>query len=314
MHSGKQMPSILYKYRTFSPYTIPMLSSQTVWYAIPNTLNDPFDCKATLIGLGADTRRALDWERQSRLAGVLLMGKRAIDSGKGFFGLSPAKTREVMDLLTGSQFSNLKIDGLVRAILDNAPIQTGQFRVEQHLNAVSRALDEVGVLSLSANSESMLLWTHYSDNHTGFALGFENPHINQDGLPADGAICAPVNYVNEFPELDVDSVQSQITWSPALDRADDPRVAVGIEDEAVKKVLLTKSDEWSYEYEWRCLRAQSGEAPAPGPLREIIFGLRCPQSIRNEIVGALSDELRINVEFKEVQICDGSFKLQVERM
>ena len=72
MHSGKQMPSILYKYRTFSPYTIPMLSSQTVWYAIPNTLNDPFDCKATLIGLGADTRRALDWERQSRLAGVLL--------------------------------------------------------------------------------------------------------------------------------------------------------------------------------------------------------------------------------------------------
>ena len=40
----KPPPRRLYKYRTFSTYTLRMVSEAEVFFAKPATFNDPFDC------------------------------------------------------------------------------------------------------------------------------------------------------------------------------------------------------------------------------------------------------------------------------
>ena len=43
-------------------------------------------------------------------------------------------------------------------------------RWKHHMNR------EIGILSLSKRSDSIVMWAHYASNHQGFAIGFESEH------------------------------------------------------------------------------------------------------------------------------------------
>ena len=96
-------------------------------------------------------------------------------------------------------------------------------------------LSQIGVVSLSKNGLSPLMWSHCANSHEGFLLEFKTPEyelIYQTVRNFDLMVSLPIKY-----------------------QEDRPVVAIGIEDfdSLLEKQSLTKSSDWAYEDEVRVI-------------------------------------------------------------
>lgn len=110
----------------------------------------------------------------------------------------------------------------------------------QMLGNVSVFLDRfisenVGVLCLSEVRDSILMWGHYTENHHGFVVGFDADHSFFSARTSEQdefGFLRRVNYQQRQPNV-VLSDTSSLVW------------------------FQTKSEQWSYEKEWRVMRVLS---------------------------------------------------------
>lgn len=141
------------------------------------------------------------------------------------------------------------------------------------------------VLSLSASWNSLPMWRDYGAAHTGLVIGFDFLQGIVLPDPSFEYRVAPITYASERPG-----------------RAD---------------VLLTKSDQWEHEDEWRLIatrRAAAGEAGGVAPRRPfairpqsvqaVILGCRADESVRDYVAGAISQAPFQHVRFLQA-IPDG---------
>lgn len=131
-----------------------------------------------------------------------------------------------------------------------------------------------GVICMSKDWDSPLMWAHYADSHKGIVLGFDVP---------DKAFYK-VNYVNKRPTL----------ADMGLSVLDD------ITPNDIKRLTRTKAEGWTYEQEYRAFVALEDGFEVNGgthyftpfsenmKLREVIVGSRY-QGTRTEMVAAVSD-------------------------
>ncbi|MBI4826149.1 MAG: DUF2971 domain-containing protein [Nitrospirae bacterium] len=281
-----------------------MIENGTLWAAIPHSFNDPFDCNASIFsGIAGN---ALDnFEKQNKAASWIITLKKSVDYGFPFFGMSMFKRKELLKRVEQSKSLDYVL-GLFKKIEDRAPVKIKRVRSTDVIRAIEKKLSEIGVVSLSETDKNMLMWSHYSDNHRGYCLGYE---IN------DAVYCKPVQYTKKFPELDMDSVKAQFSYALTTSRNDaTTTISVGIDDKNLKTVIYTKSDEWAYEREWRYVTQAGGkEIPYPGLLREVIFGLRCDIEYRTKIIKAVRKNTP-NVTFKKIETRRNSFLLETESL
>ena len=95
-------------------------------------------------------------------------------------------------------------------------------------NAVSKEwIASIGVLCLSTSYEDLLMWSHYSANHTGICIGFDSDH-------EPFSTARPVHYQEGRARVTTLNVSST--------------------EELVEKVLFVKSNHWKYEAEWRSIK------------------------------------------------------------
>jgi hypothetical protein len=161
----------------------------------------------------------------------------------------------------------------------NDPFEFGFYCPEMHINGVPldatsfenaiRTMKQMGVLSLSEINDNILMWSHYSESHTGFCIEFERTDSNDLG---NWDHCAPVMYDEYLP-----------TFKP-IELAD---------KKTVTRILLTKSEFWAYEKEWRIIAKQGNQTyPIPGNITGIIFGYKMPSAHRREISATLGDNVK----------------------
>lgn len=137
---------------------------------------------------------------------------------------------------------------------------------EASLETSIRDMKQLGVLSLSEINDNILMWSHYSESHTGFCIEFERTDSNELGK---WDYCMPVLYDDNLPTL--------------------KPIELG-DKKVVSKILTTKSELWSYEREWRILVGKGNQTyPLPGNITGIVFGYRMPVGKRREIAGILRD-------------------------
>jgi hypothetical protein len=131
--------------------------------------------------------------------------------------------------------------------------------------------ETLGMICLSDNWHSPVMWAHYGEKHHGFCLGFD---------------------VAERPGLisKVDYVPDRLRY--ALQHTERLR---GINEALLVQILTTKYQHWSYEHEYRLFTDLKDRDPDGnyyfdfGPdlvLREVLLGARCkrsPQSVAAEI-------------------------------
>jgi hypothetical protein len=125
---------------------------------------------------------------------------------------------------------------------------------------VQDAINEIGVLCLSEVRDDILMWSHYSDSHRGLCLQFD---IKSTFYPF-GELLFKVEYTSSYPQINI-----------LRDRKDQTR-----------KVLLTKSDIWKHEKEWRIFDPDNGPGIRAYPaemLTGVIFGCEMPHESRQLI-------------------------------
>ena len=100
-------------------------------------------------------------------------------------------------------------------------------------------LSEVGIVSLSRDPKNILMWSHYADFHKGFVVEFKIPKklpLSQRGNIDSWLFPLPITYSEQRPVY---------------------KYGIDNDDESLKKLLLTKSDIWSYEQEERVIKSHA---------------------------------------------------------
>jgi len=139
----------LYKFYDYNEKALSVLINKTVWFAKPDSFNDPFDCKIPF-----DNCITLQ-ELQNFLPRY-----------KNFKGISEKQLEEE-----------------VQKIRDARGQVDAEFRKTWSivLKAADEQLTNSGVFCLSQCNTNILMWSHYSDNHKGFCIEFVRSSKNDLG-------------------------------------------------------------------------------------------------------------------------------------
>ena len=173
-------------------------------------------------------------------------------------------------------------------------IQSGAHQA--HLASVSQKLheslkSEYPMCCLADRRDSTLMWSYYSDGHTGICIHFEATNS-----PFSGA--KRVIYSQQFPEVPLPFAEL------------DP-------NELINLALFTKSDVWDHEHEYRLINMLITSPPAkPTRLLDGLFSWKTdqiavvpPQLIIGVTIGASMQETEID---NILRIChDRSIKIPV---
>lgn len=144
------MPPKLYKYRSFQVNSLRSITEAEIFYARPNTFNDPLDCDPTI---------EIDIDRLNleRLLYRMLLRR-----------LSKEDTFKDINYLRyiSSEYGDYKTDPEVEAYLK-------QMIVREIKHEIDDELGNEGVVSLSATWKSGLMWSHYADEHRGICIEYD---------------------------------------------------------------------------------------------------------------------------------------------
>ncbi|MED1620089.1 DUF2971 domain-containing protein [Bacillus pseudomycoides] len=232
----KNIPVALYKYRAVDMYSIKNFENDEAWFNTAAKFNDPYDCALTMGNIAAD-----------RITANI---KKAIPSMISRFNLN-VKEEEIsrlenMGFIEASKFmlsfdKNLKeeaIEAYVKAV-DMQIQEEGKKKLEKMNEGLQRGAK---ICCFSEINHSILMWSHYANNHTGFCIEY---NFKKEGIdPVLTRQLQPVLYrdrlfnVGEyFPEDKRNSINPLI----------------------VKYNAIIKSTEWSYEREWRIVFLKQDE-------------------------------------------------------
>ena len=170
---------------------------------------------------------------------------------------------------------------------------------------LEEAARSVGVLSLSATNDNLLMWAHYTEQHTGFAIGFDT---TRDAWVEWVRLNAP-------PGEPFEMIYSDTRPAP-----------LNITDTTPEHIWYTKSKAWKYEQEWRvtrwtpkapqtATRDDGSKVPLfpfpPEALSQIIFGCRASDVLQGEILEIITKPPYARVTWAQAEIDSDEFKLNI---
>lgn len=152
---------------------------------------------------------------------------------------------------------------------------------------VQEAVNKLGVFCLSEVRDDILMWSHYADSHRGFCLQF---NIKTTYYPY-GELLFKVKYSSSYPQINI----------------------LRDYEDQTKKVLLTKSDLWKYEKEWRIFDPDNGPGIRAYPaemLTGVIFG--CDMSHENrQLIREWAKGREIPLKFYQTIIKEAEFGIEI---
>lgn len=221
-------PEYLYKYGQLSEFSEDLFANPRIWFPKPTDLNDPFECRPKFSYDGTDA------EIKEFLANC-------------FMRKNPSMSPRDVDILVDDVFKRggHRDPGVLQRSNDDV---------------LAALAHEIGVYCLSRVPDSILMWSHYGKNHSGYCLKFEAT----DQTPVFGTALSVI-YSDQYPCVDFFNTPH---------------------DEQVDKIFLTKYTGWSYEQEYRIIDHRSGPGPRDYPeelLKGVIFGSRMPKDDEEKI-------------------------------
>jgi hypothetical protein len=285
---------LLYKY--FRPYkkgtingTIveDLLARLLVRFTQPSQFNDPFDCRPRIKG----------YENPHYINEILQK--------------EAAQCRNTRHFDTLSVEQRERAEGLIRDALkqkaEEHSLNPGKLE-EELLTSMNRRLSEtIGIICLSERPDSVLMWSHYADQHRGFAVGFDT----------DTDFFAKRHY--EPPEI---GELRKVTYSTSR-----PTVVVPTTDASPDvDMFFTKNCEWTYEREWRMLRLLKDGHPQPkagiylfpipsDSICELIFGSRAAELQEESLKPTLqiihSNPVLRNIRIRKADLSRDTYVLDI---
>lgn len=269
-------PNLFFKFRKLSERTIETIEQNYIWLAEISTLNDPFECSIQF-----DNDECLRKYYGSE------------DFYKFFIQLTGQKlTQQEIKKLKTVEKPFLEYANICKS--RNIPfIQSPEDQIKKVQNRWDEIVEETNknlrICSFSLNNNSLLLWSHYGDEHKGIAI--------------------------EYDFLDVEYVRTFL--QPVIYSNKVHKIGIFEEYTTMQMIAssLIKSKDWEYEQEWRLTIFKQKETfpkklTIPNP-KAIYLGTRFAQNEKGlrEKLTAIAKEKNISIftmekhpnEFKLIQ-------------
>jgi hypothetical protein len=242
-----KFPATLYKYRSFhSQYDhLRILSHNEFYFPSPSKFNDPFDSKIPISFKYDSFEDALP------------------------------QLNEDLKLVEPSSTEEERIKR-IKELHNN-----GTFTNPEYLEMAIRETEawpakHLGVYSLAASHNNILLWSHYANSHSGFIVGFYREKLQRTCSMfitqfQKLMILLPVEYSSDYPELYKYKQSS---------------------DERFRKQLLVKAFDWYYEREYRLILQEGINVTVNFPEEiycRVVLGCQISDENRQKIIDILNN-------------------------
>jgi hypothetical protein len=141
---------------------------------------------------------------------------------------------------------------------------------KQHIGYTNRhaMLNAVGVVCLTPDPNNYVMWSHYSNDHTGFCIGFDEEIITS----LDNTLFfSEVKYQNEIPIF---------------------KYFYETREDYIRALFFTKSKSWKYEKEFRAITEGHGIRTFNRSLiKEVIIGCRAPRELEEYARSRLGSDI-----------------------
>ena len=284
---------ILYKYRTKSEYTDRIFTDNKVWLAKSIALNDPCECSLHSL--------ASEWVAEK-------VGQMKRAQMEGFLVVLAQSPKHVRAEYKARLRRAKSFEGKYRAFrkFHEEVFNARLSEPEKIFSQLDDQLKGVGIFSLSELSDHPLMWSHYAGNHEGVCFGFE---VVEGMAISDRSRFIRVQYSDRIPKMD-GGFTHQLTLSLDEDGRPTTEGRIPLTDETIRAAISTKAVCWDYEREWRYVEPIAGSYPFPGPLVEIVFGVRCPEEERDRYIKLASEHLVNDVRIFEMRRVKDSFTFE----
>lgn len=145
-----------------------------------------------------------------------------------------------------------------------------------------------GIFSMSKRNNSILMWSHYANQHKGFCIEFER---KPESILGNDDVTKRVDYEDDYSDIEMFDQSGKVNLH------------------FFKKMFFVKAKDWKYEDEWRFVRENGDkESDIPSAISSIIFGLKMPQEHRDTIKNILSGQ---GIRYKEAVKTKKLFQINI---
>jgi len=148
----------------------------------------------------------------------------------------------------------------------------------------------IGLFSLSSIPDNILMWSHYSFNHTGFVVGLDSESL-MDKYDFD--YIDPIVYQEDYPLI------------------------TGDDDTTIQfhKKFFHKSELWKHENEWRISKNHIEKRVVklkPETIKQIIVGCRTSAKETDNIIKLTRKHLGFSVQIMKATQNVDNFKITID--
>ncbi len=290
----RNLPKRIYKFRCDSVYARDNLRDDTVWLSSPDSFNDPYDCSAKI---------AFDTVITSVISD-------SIDDFVTKYGFGDALTPDEIADVKASKAPHLRLAEMIvekiepitakqnREGMDFLQSLAARYEEAMTLHVGQTHKRSLKVCSFTEINDSVIMWSHYGDQHKGFCIEYDLEGLSPANL--SGRFLCPVIYSSSLFDA------TRYYKAAALNRQ-------------TFNILfpllpaLYKSPEWKYEREWRLvimanMVKEESNWRMP-PAKRLFLGSLMPSAKREELVSIARQK---QIEVLQMRLARDSFTLVPE--
>lgn len=286
-------PKSVFKYRYNDERSLQNLENDYVWLCSPTSYNDPYDSSISI-------------KREALTRAVLQDGVREFIEKEPRLN-SRIDSRQIEGILSApnpglalQEFIMIEVDQIPQELQSTyRELLASQIKTWEQL--FGRVLpgshkDSLKVCSFSGTQYSIIMWSHYADQHRGFCIEYDTESLPPENLFL--RLLYPVIYSDKLfdgTSYYLTAIQDRHKFNPLF-----PSLAA-----------LHKSPEWSYEKEWRLIipanlvqEASPWRVPTP---KCVYMGSRSSDPWKARIIEICR---RKGIEIHQMHLVDDTFCLR----
>lgn len=344
LFTKENIPAKLYRYRTCTDYNIQSFEEDKIYVGNPSDFNDPFDsliyCNRQEIRKAYLDQFDRDWlvcclnELNDIATGDML---RKFPSNAADIKKYAKEMKIQMTWLNGEDGEgNLEFIEALREFYESKGEADGKMnkvyrkmrrqRLEMIEDILSTIVDTkvFQIACFSEKKSSMLMWSHYADNHRGFVLEYDlrkmafpaRPVIPQaDSDAVYAAMLFPVVYSER--RYNATQIGKYLILNDFLHTYNAQNISNPVPDVFyLFKIFLNKAKCWEYENEWRLICVDSeGENAVNLQLRPtaIYYGSKITSSDREKL-SILAKEKQIPEYEAKVEYGNPKYSINMKKV
>jgi hypothetical protein len=288
---NRNLPKRLFKFRRDSKEARDNLINNTVWLSSPETFNDPYDCSltvqfdhvvTTVLGNSLDDFVAKYGPQKFVSELDLEVAKRAKDPHLALADLIITKVEP------GTTQQDAQAMRFLRSLAPDYKQKMANEIGQRHKKGLK-------VCSFTEVNDSIIMWSHYGDEHRGFCVEYDLAFPAPENLSR--RLLFPVIYSSQL--FDATKYFTRAALNPTGFNNIFPLIAA-----------IYKSPEWKYEKEWRLVSIGGLVKDSSNwnmlPAKRLFLGSHMPPTKRDELVKIARTK---KIEVFQMRLANDSFTL-----